>query len=175
MNRWEPVPEDYQVELVEVDGGEQVDRRIYEPLTQLLEAAREGNRGKLPRVVSGYRTEKTQRRLYNERVAQYQHKGYSESKAEELAEEWVARPGHSEHQLGLAVDLNGVTYDLYLWLQENSHRYGFIFRYPGGKTETTGTAEEVWHYRYVGAQAAGEIYQRGLCLEEYLEELDAGA
>jgi D-alanyl-D-alanine carboxypeptidase len=77
-------------------------------------------------------------------------------------------PGHSEHQLGFAVDINGATYDVYLWLQENSYKYGFIFRYPGSKTDITGTAEEVWHYRYVGKEAAKEIYERGICLEEYL-------
>ena len=56
-----------------------------------------------------------------------------------------------------------------LWLQENSYKYGFIFRYPGDKTDTTGTVEEVWHYRYVGVEAATEMYEQGLCLEEYLE------
>ena len=95
------------------------------------------------------------------------------TKAKALAEEWVAIPGCSEHQAGLAVDLNGATYDVYFWLQENSWKYGFIFRYPGNKTERTGVAEEVWHYRYVGEEAAAEIYRRGLCLEEYLEEQEA--
>lgn len=88
----------------------------------------------------------------------------------EQAKQWVAVPGYSEHQLGLAVDINAATYDVYFWLQENSYKYGFIFRYPAGKTDITGTAEEVWHYRYVGVEAATEIYERGICLEEYLEE-----
>ena len=82
----------------------------------------------------------------------------------------MAVPGYSEHQAGLAVDINGATYDLYFWLQENSYKYGFIFRYPGSKTEITGVAEEVWHYRYVGVEAATEMYEKGLCLEEYLAE-----
>lgn len=60
--------------------------------------------------------------------------GYSESEAATLAQQWVAEPGTSEHQLGLALDINGATYDIYLWLQENSYKYGFIFRYPGNKT-----------------------------------------
>ena len=76
---------------------------------------------------------------------------------------------YGEHQLGLAVDINGATYDLYFWLQENSHKYGFIYRYPAGKTEITGVNEEVWHYRYVGVEVATEIYKQGLCLEEYLQ------
>ena len=90
--------------------------------------------------------------------------------ARELAQQWVAVPGTSEHQLGLAVDLGGATYDVFFWLQEHSWEYGFIWRYPGDKTDLTGTAEEVWHYRYVGKEAAKEIYEQGVCLEEYLEQ-----
>ena len=81
----------------------------------------------------------------------------------------MAKPGYSEHQLGLAVDINGEVYDVYTWLMENSYRYGFIFRYPGEKTDLTGISQEVWHYRYVGVEAATEMYEQGLCLEEYLD------
>ena len=87
-----------------------------------------------------------------------------------MARQWLAQPGYSEHQLGLAVDINGAAYDVQLWLQENSYKYGFIFRYPGNKTDITKVAEEVWHYRYVGVNAAKEMYERGICLEEYLGE-----
>lgn len=173
VNRWNPIPENYTVNLVEVAGGEKVDERIYEPLMEMLEAAREGNQDQLPIVVSGYRTQEKQQRLYDDKIAKYRGQGYSESEAKEMAEQWVAVPGYSEHQLGFAVDINGATYDVYLWLQENSYKYGFIFRYPGNKTEITGTAEEVWHYRYVGVEAAAEIYEQGICLEEYLENLDS--
>ena len=140
-------------------------------MLEMLNAAREGNWGKLPAVVSGYRTQEKQKRLYDEKIAYFKKEGYSDSEAVKQAEQWVAVPGHSEHQLGIAVDINGATYDVYLWLQENSHKYGFIFRYPGSKTDITGTAEEVWHYRYVGKEAAKEIYERGVCLEEYLGAL----
>lgn len=151
---------------MEVPGGEKVDRRIYDPLMEVLEDAAAENLG--PIVVSGFRTQEKQQRLYDEKIQTYQSQGYSKAESVELAEQWVARPGTSEHQLGLAVDINGATYDIYLWLQENSYKYGFIFRYPGSKTELTGVAEEVWHYRYVGIQAAAEIYEQGLCLEEYV-------
>lgn len=67
--------------------------------------------------------------------------------------------------------INGETYDLYFWLQENSYKYGFIFRYPGNKTDITGISEEVWHYRYVGKEVTKEIYDKGICLEEYLENM----
>ena len=150
-------------------GGEKVDSRIYGPLTDMLEAAREGNNGELPRVISGYRTQEVQQSFYDEKVSQYKNEGYSEGEARELASQWVARPGNSAHQLGLAVHLEGDTYDVFFWLQENSYKYGFIFRYPGSKTDITGTAEEVWHYRYVGVEAATEMYEQGLCLEEYVQ------
>ena len=171
VNKWNPIPENYEVNLVKIKGGECVDERIYEPLMEMLEDAKDENWNQLPKVVSGYRTAEKQQSLYDEKITEYKKKGYSESEAKELAEEWVAVPGYSEHQLGFAVDINGATYDLYLWLQENSYKYGFIFRYPGYKTEITGISEEVWHYRYVGVEAATEIYEQGLCLEEYLENI----
>lgn len=170
VNNKNPIPDSYDVNLAAVDGGECVDERIYEPLMQMLEDAREGNGGERPMVVSGYRTQETQQSLYDEKIAAFQMQGYSESEAVEQAKQWVSVPGYSEHQLGFAVDINGAVYDVYTWLQENSYKYGFIFRYPGRKTEITGVAEEVWHYRYVGVEAAKEIYERGICLEEYLSE-----
>ena len=169
VNNKNHIPKDYRPKLAEVQGGEQVDERIYAPLTEMLDAAREGNGGQLPLVVSGYRTPEKQQSLYGEKIMEYEKEGYPDSEAKKLAEQWVAVPGYSEHQLGLAVDINGETYDVYSWLQENSYKYGFIFRYPGNKTQLTGVAEEVWHYRYVGTEAAAEMYERGICLEEYLE------
>lgn len=172
VNQWHAIPENYEIHLVEVPGGQKVDERIIEPLMEMLEAAKEGNWNQLPKVVSGYRTTKKQQQLYDDKIAEYKQKGYSNEEALKQAKQWVAAPGYSEHQLGIAVDINGATYDLYVWLQENSYKYGFIFRYPGNKTDITGTSEEVWHYRYVGVEAATEIYQQGLCLEEYLDQLE---
>lgn len=168
VNKWTPLPENYEITLVKVPGGEKVDERIYKPLMQMLEAAKKENWNQLPEVVSGYRTSKTQEKLYNKKVTEFKQQGYSEENAVEQAEQWVSLPGYSEHQLGIAVDITGATYELYFWLQENAHKYGFIFRYPSGKTEITGVAEEVWHYRYVGIDAAKKIYEQGLCFEEYL-------
>ena len=93
----------------------------------------------------------------------------------EKAEAWVAVPGTSEHQLGLSVDLNpdrsySTAQEVYQWLEENGARFGFIRRYPPDKTDLTGVIHEPWHYRYVGAEAAAVIYEKGLCLEEYLRE-----
>ena len=91
----------------------------------------------------------------------------------------VALPGTSEHQTGLALDIVDAGYQeldeaqentpVQQWLMRNSWRYGFILRYPTGKSNITGIIYEPWHYRYVGRDAARAIYESGLCLEEYLE------
>ena len=92
----------------------------------------------------------------------------------------VALPGTSEHQLGLAVDIvdrsnqnldrTQETTAVQQWLMAHSWEYGFILRYPDEKSETTGIIYEPWHYRYVGKEAAEEIYRQGVCLEEYLDQ-----
>ena len=170
VNNENAIPDNYEPKLVEVSGGEKVDERIYEPLMEMLEDAKKANWDQLPMVVSGSRTQEKQKKIMDAQIAEFRREGNSKSEAEELAKKWVAKPGYSEHQIGLAVDINGATYDLYFWLQENCYKYGFIFRYPGDKTDITGVKEEVWHYRYVGVEAATEIHERGICLEEYLEE-----
>lgn len=169
VNRWNSIPEGYKVNLKELPGGEQVDERIYDSLMEMFEAAKAGNWDEMPRVISGYRTQEVQQKLYDNEVEKYKSQGYTEEEAKAEAGKWVAVPGTSEHQLGLAIDIEGATYDVFLWLQENSYKYGFIFRYPGSKTDITGTVEEVWHYRYVGVEAATEMHEQGLCLEEYVE------
>ena len=90
----------------------------------------------------------------------------------------MARPGTSEHQLGLALDIVSTSYTNLdkkqertkeqKWLMANSYKYGFILRYPSDKCDITGINYEPWHYRYVGKAAAKEIYEKGICLEEYL-------
>lgn len=168
VNAQNPIPAGYEIELAEVPGGEQVDARIYEPLTDLLEAAEAESLG--PIVVAGYRTQETQQRIMDEKITEYLDQGYTQEDAENLAKGWVAVPGYSEHQLGLAVDINGAVYDIYPWLAEHSWKYGFILRYPESKVEITGCQPEEWHFRYVGADAAKEMYERDLCLEEYLAD-----
>ena len=96
--------------------------------------------------------------------------------AKKMAREWVALPGHSEHELGLAVDINaedsGQKDELYHWLNENSWKYGFICRYPDNKSDITHVEHEPWHYRYVGKGHAKTIHEKGYCLEEYIDELN---
>ena len=86
---------------------------------------------------------------------------------------YSARPGHSEHQLGYAVDINTVQEKFkntkeYAFLKDNAYKYGFIERYKEGKEFITGYGYEPWHYRYVGIDAAKIIYENDLTLEEYL-------
>ncbi len=169
VNKQHPIPDDYRPQLMELSNGTMIDERIYPELQAMFDAAR--LEGYDPEVVSGYRTAETQQQLMDEKISEYEAQGYSRSKAEKLAEEWVAPVGTSEHQTGLAVDINGSSYDIYIWLQENCWQYGFICRYPTDKTDITEISYEEWHYRYVGYDAAADIYDRGLCLEEYLDDL----
>ena len=163
VNRWNPIPEGYVPELTELWNGESVDSRIYSDLQEMFDDARE--EGLEPYVNAGYRTNEVQQSLMDQEVEDYISQGYSKAEAREMAEQWVATPGTSEHQMGLAVDIsmddNGSrsAVDVWQWLMENSYKYGFILRYPEDKTEITGIAYEPWHYRYVGKEAAEEIYR----------------
>ncbi|MGM0396513.1 MAG: D-alanyl-D-alanine carboxypeptidase family protein [Bacillota bacterium] len=118
---------------------------------------------------SGFRSYNYQKKLYYSSV---------ETNGEEYAQRYSAKPGHSEHQTGLAFDLGGqMKYWLEpeftdteegIWLRENAHRFGFILRYPEDKEHITGYAYEPWHFRYVGEDQARRIYEEGLTLEEFL-------
>src|SRR5699024_5196157 len=126
-------------------------------------------------VREGYRTRKEREQIMDERVVQYQAQGYSKAEAGKLAREYVAVPDTSEHQLGLSVDINADTSKcssdaVYNWLAENAWKYGFIKREPADKVDITGISNEPWHYRYVGKEAAQEMQQSGMCLEEYVKE-----
>ncbi len=112
---------------------------------------------------SGFRSYELQESLYTR---------YSDRDGKEAADRYSARPGHSEHQSGLAIDLNEITNAFKdtkegKWIAENCHRYGFILRYPQGKEAQTGYMYEPWHIRYVGIDTATAIYNSGLCFEEY--------
>ena len=174
VNRDSYIPDDYQVELTELSNGKKVDSRIYPELQEMFNDARAQGYGLFVR--EGYRTQEEQQQLMDEKIEAYENEGKSKSEAKKLAEQWVAIPGTSEHQLGIAVDINADTTksssdDVYNWLAENAHTYGFIKRYPSNKTDITGVINEPWHYRYVGKDAASKIYSQGICLEEYIDTL----
>lgn len=174
VNNENYLPPNYKVELTTVGDGHQVDSRIYAPLTQMFEAAERDE--VYMQVVSGHRTEEKQQSIINKRIMFYMQQGHNYCKAKKLARELVADVGTSEHQLGLAVDINqnsslSSSDEVYSWLYQNAHKYGFINRYPRDKEYITGISNEPWHYRYVGIEAATQMKEKNLCLEEYVETL----
>ena len=176
VNAWHKLPEDYHVELKTLANGLQVDARIYDDLNAMLTNCREA--GLEPIVCSAYRTEDTQTRLYRNKVSRLLSAGWSRDTVEQEAARWVAPPGTSEHQTGLALDIVSADYQLLdeqqaqtpeqQWLMAHCWEYGFVLRSPTDKCAVTGIGYEPWHYRYVGKEAAREMQQKGLCLEEYL-------
>lgn len=172
-----PLPENYAApELVQLRNNQAIDARAYPDLQNMMDAARA--EGLQPLICSSYRTFEDQEKLYQEEERRELQRGYPENEAEERAALWVARPGTSEHEMGLAVDIVDVNYQILdqrqentavqHWLMEHCWEYGFILRYPTDKSAITHIGYEPWHYRYVGRQAAKAITESGLCLEEYL-------
>ena len=131
-------------------------------LTNLQNAAKQAGYD-MP-LLSGYRSYQRQSVLYQ---------NYVNRDGEEKASTYSAKPGHSEHQTGLAFDIGELS-NTYgetpagKWLEENAYLYGFIIRYPKGKENITGYQYEPWHVRYLGTSIAKDVYQRGVTLEEYL-------
>lgn len=137
-------------------------------LSELFAAAR-AEAGHELTARSGYRAYVTQKNLYN---------NYVRTQGQEYADQYSARPGTSEHQTGLVMDITSPGMNFALdesfgstsegkWVAENAHRFGFIIRYPLGKEDITGYAYEPWHLRYVGPALAEELYRRGLVMEEF--------
>jgi D-alanyl-D-alanine carboxypeptidase len=179
VNPWNFVPEDYKVALTQFINGHAIDERCYPDLQEMMDDCHAA--GYAPLICSSYRTFEKQKQLFDDRVVSVMAQGYSEAEAKIEAAMINAVPGTSEHQLGLAVDIvdvNNQNLDesqeetaTQKWLMQNSWKYGFILRYPAGKSDVTGIIYEPWHYRYVGRDAAKEIFETGVCLEEYLEQL----
>ncbi len=179
VNSWNRIPDDFSVELKQLKNGHAIDERAYPDLQDMMDAMRA--EGLSPLICSSYRTNEKQKTLFDNKVSQYVSKGYSKTAAEAEAGKLVAVPGTSEHQTGLAVDIVDTSYQILdeqqentqvqKWLIENSYKYGFILRYPSDKSDITGISYEPWHYRYVGKIAAKEMYEKGVCLEEYIDML----
>ncbi|MCI8611567.1 MAG: M15 family metallopeptidase [Clostridiales bacterium] len=138
-----------------------VDSEAYAALQEMFRGAAAENISL--EIISGYRSYSRQNTLYNNYVAR---------DGVEAADTYSARAGHSEHQTGLAFDLNSLEESFGqtkegIWLKEHCWEYGFIIRYPKGKESVTGYMYEPWHVRYIGEEAK-EIEGSGMCLEEYL-------
>ncbi len=175
VNSENPIPDDWEPDLVELKNGHKVDRHAYEDLQNMLDDARK--LGYNPLICSSYRTNEKQTTLFNNKVEKYKEEGYSEDEAVAQAAKWVAYPGTSEHQTGLALDIvtvenqildeSQLNSECQKWLMEHCWDYGFILRYPADKKEITKIDFEPWHYRYVGKEAAALIKEKGICLEEF--------
>jgi len=171
VNVENPLPEEYSVKLSEITEGVMVADRIEEQLVKMVQDAEDD--GVYLKIVSGYRTMEEQHQLYADEIQLFLDEGYTKMDAENMAKQWVAVPGTSEHQTGLAVDINAIEdkskrEEVYIWLAYHAQEYGFIRRYPPDKVDITGIANEPWHYRYVGKKAAIEMKNENKCLEEYI-------
>lgn len=142
----------------------------YEALKELFIAAKEEAEYVL-HARSGYRSYNTQVSLYSSYVANH---------GQVAADTFSAKPGQSEHQTGLSMDITCEAMNFQLddtfgatdegkWVAENAHRFGFIIRYPKGKEDITGYMYEPWHIRYLGTELATKVFESGLTLEEYFE------
>ncbi|WP_440894844.1 M15 family metallopeptidase [Amphibacillus sp. Q70] len=179
VNKNRRLPEGYSPDdLVEPDvlhlSPEGDDRRLLREeaahaLEELFQASNEEGLNLV--AVSGYRSNERQTTIYQSSVA---------NNGQEHADQFSARPGTSEHETGLAIDVSTSVIAFALeetfqqteegsWLEDHAHDFGFIIRYPEGKEEITGYAYEPWHLRYVGKELADHLYHESLTLEEYFD------
>lgn len=172
-------------EVTNREGGDyKIDARAAQPLEDFLKAARDAGYNAI--LWSSYRTQEYQNKLYENALTKYMEAHPGSDRAEAVANVTeTAPPGTSEHCTGLAVDIyTWAAHSEYGsldqkfgeepfggWLRANAHLYGFILRYPQDKEDITMISYEPWHFRYVGVEAAAEIYERGVTLEEYTGKL----
>lgn len=176
------IDEDPDVEMTSFDG-QKVDTRAGAAYEEMRNAAAADGINLYLR--SGFRKIALQKTYYDSHIAEYMKQGKSEEEAIRLTKQYYTEPGHSEHHSGLAFDIITVEYqqdvyslteqfaetDAYRWLTEHCAEYGFILRYPEGKTDITQINYEPWHYRYVGKEHAQYIMEHNLTFEEYIDLL----
>jgi D-alanyl-D-alanine carboxypeptidase len=177
VNKDTPLPLGYKPPLASLSNGLQFDARAIDSLNMMLSQARA--EGLSPVVCSAYRSVEYQRQLFDNQISKQMSRGLDPRQAELEAGKVVAYPGTSEHNLGLAVDIVSLHYQILddaqadtpeiKWITEHCSEYGFILRYPKDKTNVTGIIYEPWHFRYVGIDAAKAITESGYCLEEYVQ------
>ena len=179
INSENPIDDNYQITLTRLRNKQAIDSRCYPELQAMMDDCRAA--GLSPIICSSYRTYDKQEELFEQQVQEFINQGYGKLDAQKKAAGAVARPGTSEHELGLAIDIVDESNQrlnqyqentaVQRWLMQNSWRYGFILRYPSDKTDITGIQYEPWHYRFVGKEAAKEIYENNWTLEEYLNQI----
>lgn len=179
VNEEHPLDTSYApAQLTEVESERSVDSRIADALERMLSDAQE--EGLSMYVASAYRSYEDQRTVFNATMQDWINQGYTPLNAYDETKKSVAVPGTSEHATGLSVDIIASDYEALddaqgdtaeqQWLMEHCWDYGFILRYPQDKADITGIIYEPWHYRYVGEEAAKEMHEKDLTLEEYLEQ-----
>lgn len=197
LNRQYELPENFQWDLVYWSNGQYVDalylnceehnsvkavdRAAYQPLKDMFAAAEAD--GVPLQLVSAYRSIHLQDKLFTRSVNSYMSQGYSETEAIDKANYSRTFSGTSEHNTGLGFDIlekgnftlttSFENTEQFRWLMENAESYGFILRYAENKTTQTGIMYEPWHFRYVGVEHAKKINELGMCLEEYIDYLEA--
>ena len=171
------IPEGWVPELTMTKYGYQVDSRIVDDVTALIEGAAKDNVSLI--ICYGYRTLEQSQQLFEKQIRRQLANGLSQEAAVAEAKRWGAPPGTSDHHTGLALDivtpeyqvLNHGFYDTPAgrWMEEHCWEYGFVIRFPKDKQDITGITYEPWHLRFVGKEHAAAMREQNLCLEEYFE------
>lgn len=178
VNADNTIDQTFKPELADVQNGYQMDKRAAKFAKDMISDAKAQGIDLL--VCSGYRSYESQERNFNNYSSNLQAAGYGEAEAVAATSKLIAYPGSSEHQTGLALDIVTPTYqnlddgyaqtDAAKWLYNHAAEYGFILRYPKDKVDITKISFEPWHYRYVGEEAAQEIMEKQICLEEFFSK-----
>lgn len=185
VNHTNKMPDDYTFDTKECGSKTSVNKTLQtvacDAFLELQKAAAAD--GVTVWMQSGYRSVEYQTKLYTRKTQYYLDQGFDEATAKEKAAAIVNPPGYSEHNCGLAADLNSPEHtvldegfentEAFRWLCAHAADYGFILRYPKGAEEQTEITYEPWHWRYVGRENAQKINISGLCFEEYVAQLHA--
>ena len=169
------LPENFTVKVENIDKTRQFDARAIDELNDMMNQMKKDGITNIW-IQSAYRSVARQKELYDASVKKYLQEGKTQEEAEKLTNEYINKPGSSDHNLGLAVDFNKVDngfekLDGFKWLQKNAENYGFVLRYPKDKEDITKIAYESWHWRYVGVEHAKKMNELNMCLEEYIQYL----
>ncbi len=176
LNKEYILKDELEMDLVGIGGGQELEERSADAIKKLIADAKKEKM--YISVTSSYRTYTKQVNLFKTKIRRLESAGYDHEEAVERAARVVAVPGTSEHQLGLTVDFLTRSYRAldegirntkeYRWVEEHAWEYGYVIRYPSGKSGITGIISEPWHLRYVGIPAAKLMTEQGICLEEFL-------
>ena len=181
VNADHPLAEDYTVDLSSLRSGAKVNSQCMDSLQEMFDACRAA--GLKPLVISAYQSGDDQQKQYDTRVSELMSMGFTKELAEKEAVKTVAAPGCSEYQTGLLLDIVSETVKdkdtekladcaELAWMRENSWKYGFVERYTGAQAARMGVTYQPWQYRFVGKNAAQDMYEQDYCLEELVALLE---